>query len=259
MLPGVRHQRWLVAKGNYFSPSAAAIAKLVDRLRAEGWIVDPKAAATSKLRFVGAREEHARSTGGYVAQTVAREPGKAGPVNVAPQPAALTASWLDDPDREELRLVWPVDGDDPLPVKYPLSHRPEGRVRYALELHRAHDYVYPTSDTIGAVATVCRCGEDLAFDWDEDELVPAFESSSGIYAECAACSRTFDPSVGTASIANPFDGKRQDVRGGAAYRFALKVDCTSFVPDPGLGFAGELVALIEGEFGRDFYQFGSND
>ena len=89
-------------------------------------------------------------------------------------------------------------------------------------------------------------------------MVPAFRSSGGIFAECEACSRTFDPGKRSAAITNPFGGGPQQVLGGAAYRFALKVDCgESFVADPSLSFARELVALVEGEFGRDFFEVGS--
>ena len=35
---GVEYERYLIAKGNAFSPSAAAVAKLVERLRKEKWI-----------------------------------------------------------------------------------------------------------------------------------------------------------------------------------------------------------------------------
>jgi len=48
------------------------------------------------------------------------------------------------------------------------------------------------------------------------------------------------------------------IRGGAAYRFALKVDCGKcFVEDAGLAFDPELVALLEEEFGREFLQIGA--
>ena len=256
------YQRWLVAKGSYFSPSAAAIVKLIARLRSDKWVVD--ASAVAQLRFEGRRQERARATGGYAVSTVENRFGNDVLAKIAasttPQPAAISAEWLEDPDREELRLVWPVAGDEPLPVKYPLSHRPHANVSYALELHRAHDYVYPISKGIDVVPTLCRCGEDLSFAWDDAELVPAFGASTGIYTECEDCSRTFDPSQGTALVTNPFTGKREEVRGGAAYRFALKVDCgTSFVADPMLAFSPELVALVEDEFGRAFYEVGCTD
>lgn len=258
---GVEYERWLIAKGNYFSPSAAAVVKLIEKLRAEKWIVEPTAAEVAKLRFQGKREENARTTGGYAVRTVENSFGKDTAAKlvagIVPLPSAITVEWLDDPEHEELRIVWPVAGDGALPLKYPLSQTPDTSVSYALEVHRAPEYVYPVSETIDAVPTTCRCGEDLSFEWDDEELVPAFGASTGIYAECEDCSRTFDPSQGTATITNPFDGTREEVRGGAAYRFALKVDCGKcFAKDPLLAFAPDLVALVEAEFGRSFYEVG---
>jgi hypothetical protein len=258
---GVEYERWLVARGNVFQPSAATVAKLIEKLRAEKWIVDPTSQDLAKLRFRGKREERAKASGGYAVKTVENTFGDDLAAKLAAstesQPAAITAEWLDHADREELRLVWPVDADDPLPVKYPVSRKPDGNVSWALEIHRAPEYVYPIVATIGPIPTECRCSEDLSFEWDEDEVVCAFESSTGIYAECEECSRTFDPSKGSATIKNPFDGTKDSVPGGGAYRFALKVDCGDcFVEDPGLTFAPELVALVEKEFGRSFYEFG---
>ena len=66
---GIHYERWLVAKGNVFLPSAAAVAKLVEKLRAERWIVDPST-GLSKLTFSGQREECAKATGGYAVKTV---------------------------------------------------------------------------------------------------------------------------------------------------------------------------------------------
>src|SRR5580700_1724319 len=119
---GVEYQRWLIPKGSAFLPSGAAIAKLVARLRKEGWIADPAAADFRKLRFQGKRDKLAAKTGGYAARTVDNEFGHDLGAQLAastePLPTTITAEWLDHADREELRLVWPVDADDPLPVKY---------------------------------------------------------------------------------------------------------------------------------------------
>ncbi|HEY3815861.1 MAG TPA: hypothetical protein VGL81_01760 [Polyangiaceae bacterium] len=237
---GVGYERFLVAKGNAFSPSAAAVAKLVERLRKEKWIPAGGQAVTTVENTFGddARAKLAASA--------------------SPLPVSLTTDWLDDPDREELRMVWKVDAAGSASLKYPFTRRPDGAVSYAFELHRAHDYVYPVGETLEAIPTVCVCGEDLGFHWDEDEVVPAFGASSGIFAECEACSRTFDPTKGAAVLANPFDGTKTSTRGGAAYRFALKVDCGKcYVADAGLAFAPELVSLVEDEFGRDFFQLAT--
>ena len=261
---GASYVRYLVAKGSSFSPSAAAVAKLVERLRKDGWVADPKAPGYASLRFREGRAQLAAKTGGYAVRTVENDFGDDAVAKAAAStealPIPLTAEWLDDPDREELRLVWPVDADEPPPLKYPLTRRPGGRVSYALELHRAHDYVYPVCAAIGPIPTECPCGDDLGFHWDEDEVVPAFGAASGIFAECEACSRTFDPTKGAAVFTNPFDGTRTEVRGGAAYRIALKVTCgTCFVADPGLAFAPELVALVQDEFGREFLEVGATE
>jgi len=238
---GVEYERWLIAKGSVFLPSAAALVKLVERLRKDGWIGKTGGVAVSTVEASSSDEPGARTAAATV-----------------PLPAVLTAAWLDEPEREELRLVWPVEGAAVSALRYPLSLRPDGPVTYTVELHRASDYVYPTSETIDAVPTRCVCGEELAFQWDTDEVVPAFEASSGIFAECEACSRTFDPAKGSAEVQNPFDGSSESIRGGAAYRFALKVDCGKcFVEDASLAFAPELVALLEEEFGREFVQIGA--
>jgi hypothetical protein len=259
---GVEYVRWLIAKGSVFQPSAAAVAKLVERLRKEKWIVDPASPELKRLRFQGKREKVAAATGGYAVKSVENEFGDDLAAQIAAStealPRVVTAEWLDDPSREEVRLVWPVDVDEPLPLRYPLTRRPEGSTHYSIELHRAPDYVYPGCETIDPVPTKCACGDDLAFHWDADEVVPPFGSASGIFAECEACSRTFDPAKGVATITNPFDGSTEQVRGGAAYRFALKVDCGKcFVRDAQLAFDPELVALVEDEFGRAFFQVGA--
>lgn len=255
------YERWLIARGNAFSPAAASVVKLVERLRKEKWLVEPTPSELAKLQFDGKRESFAKATGAYAVKTVENRFGNDASAKIAattePLPAALTAEWLEDPSREELRLVWPVSSEGPSSLQYPLSITPAGNLRYSLEVHRADEYVYPTAGAIGPVPTTCRCGEDQAFEWDDEELVPTFGASSGIFAECEECSRTFEPSKGNAVITNPFDGSKAEVPGGAAYRFALKVDCgPCFSPDPKLTFNPLLVALVENEFGRQFYEVG---
>ncbi len=224
-----RYHRFLIARGNVFLPSTTALAKLAERLEREGWI-------TGRATAV---------------RTVEVDSGAPA---TEPAPAKLDREWLDHPDREEIRLVWAAEGDA---AKYPLSRRPEGAARWKLELHRAPEYVYPTRNTIGKLPTKCRCSEDLSFEWDEEEVKPAFAASTGIFAECEECSRTFDPSKGTATIANAFDGTKEEVEGGAAYRFALVVETEAYPRDASLAFARELVALVENEFGRSFYEVGA--
>jgi hypothetical protein len=236
------HEQWFIPRGSAFLPSGAGIAKLVEKLRKEKWLPDPAPAAA------------------FAARTVDNEVGDDARARIAarrePMPATITAAWLDHPDREELRLVWPASGHD---GSYPLTRKPEGGAAYALELHRASDYVYPVSRSLGGIPTKCACGDDLAFGWDEDEVIPAFERSTGIFAECEACSRTFDPSKGVGILTDPYSQEKTEVRGGAAHRFALKIVCGAFAPGPRIAFAPELAALVQDEFGREFFDFCAID
>lgn len=228
-----RYERWLVAKTNVFAPGSASIAKLIARLQKDG--------------FVGELSK------GHGVKTV-----DAGANGKEPLPAVIGADWLDGPGRDEMRLVWTFSGEEE-GIHYPLSAKPSGRAPFALEIHRAPEYVYPTSKDIDPLDATCNCGEDLTFEWDPEEVSAAFPNATGIFAECEECSRTFDPSKETATLRNPFDEDDEDeVPGGAAYRFALKVDCgDAFVADPKLAFSPALVALVEEEFGRGFYEFGA--
>jgi hypothetical protein len=260
----VEYERWLIARGNVFSPGADAIVKLVAKLRAERWVVDPASPDLAKLEFRGLREQRGQKTGAFAVRRIentfgAGRDGLLAKIAASTEsvPAALDAEWLNEPSREDLNLVWSVSSAAPL-LKYPLTRRPDGPVSYRFEVHRAADFVYPISDNIDPLPCECRCGNDLSFDWDPAEVENPFGATSGIWTACGECSRTFDPSKEVASVANPFDGSAEDVTGGCAYRFAIKISCgESFVRDAKLAFSPELVALVEKEFGRAFYEVGS--
>jgi hypothetical protein len=261
---GVEYERWLVARGNVFSPGADAILKLVAKLRAERWIVDPASADLAKLEFRGPRQQHGQKTGAYAIRRVDHTFGTGRDALLAKiaastesVPAAVDAEWLNDPAREDLNLVWSVSSTEPV-LTYPLTLRPDGPTSYRFELHRAADFAYPISETIDPLPSDCRCGNDLSFEWDPSEIENPFGATSGIWTACEDCGQTFDPSKVSANVTNPFDSSEEDIMGGCAYRFAIKIDCgKSFVEDAKLAFAPELVALVEKEFGREFYEVGS--
>ena len=261
---GAEYERWLIARGNVFSPSADAVVKLIEKLRAERWLIDPSSPELQSFEFRGTREQLGQKTGAYAIRRIENTFGRDREALLAKiaastesVPKALDVAWLKDPSRENLNLVWWVSAKAPT-LKYPLTRRPEGPIQYRFEIHRAHDFVYPVSDQIDALPTECRCDNELAFDWDPDEFVNPFGATTGIFTECDECSRTFDPAKVTATVTNPFDEKESEVRGGAAYRFAIKIDCRGcFVEDPNLAFAPELTALLEQEFGRSFYEVAS--
>lgn len=209
-------ERWLIAKGNVFAPNWETLIGLVTKLEEAGWLVGR----------------------GTAYLTVEK-----GEKNTEPVPETIDRAWLDDETREELRMVWKV-----APEKSPLAGASS-----TIEIQRAPDFVYPLRKGIGALPTECKCGEDLSFEWDEDELTPTFEKSQGIYTECEECSRTFDPAKGTAKLTDPVTKKSDEVPGGAAYRFAIKV--TSEAPAI---FGADFLAFMQKEFNRAFYEVGAS-
>lgn len=207
-------ERWLIAKGNVFAPNWETLIHLVSKLKEEGWLVG----------------------GGTAHLTVER-----GEPSTEPIPDSIERAWLDDEAREELRMVWGVGEKSPLTGS-----------ASAIEVQRAPDFVYPIRKGIGMVPTECRCGEDLSFEWDEDELTPTFEGSQGIYTECEECSRTFDPAKGMAKLTDPVTKQSEEVPGGAAYRFAIKV-----TSDEPTAFGPDFLAFMAKEFNRTFYEVGA--
>ena len=263
---GTEYRRWLIPKGNVFCPSGAGIAKLVDKLRKEKWIVDPASASFQKLRFESA--PLAAKTGGFSKRAIDVSEPRNASAGWAPTPYPLAAEWIDHPDRADLVLRWPVRPKDgwqwgPASLHHPLTGMEDAPLphSYVLEIHRGEDFIYPLSECIDPIDTECACGEDLAFEWDESEIQSPFGGASGIFTECSECSRTFDPAHAFADVTCPFTHKTTSVRGGAAYRFALVVDCGESFAKGGASpaFHPDLKALCEAEFGRDFYEIGAVD
>jgi hypothetical protein len=260
------YRRWLIAKGNTFCPGGEAIAKLVARLRKEHWIVDPASDAFRRLSWSDA--PLAAKTGAFATHSYDVEGGSPSEHPQAGKealPADVSGEWIKDPDRTDLVLSWPVRPGagwewGAASVRYPLT-RLEASGSHVFSLQRGEDFIYPTSKCIDPVATECACGEDLAFEWDADEIASPFGDATGIFTECSDCSRTFDPSRHEAVVRDPLTGEAARVRGGAAHRFALVVDCGAVFPKsaPLPTFHPDLKALLEAEFGRDFYEVGAID
>ena len=208
-------ERWLIAKGNVFAPNWETLIKLVEKLKEEKWLVGQGTAYTTVEK---------------------------GEPNTEAVPNTIERPWLDDESREELRMVWKVAADKS-PLTGPAS---------SIEIQRAPDFVYPLRKGIGPLPTECKCKEDLSFEWDEDELTPTFEKSQGIYTECEDCSRTFDPAKGTAKLTDPVTKQTEEVPGGAAYRFAIKV-----TSDEPAAFGPDFLAFMAKEFNRSFYEVGA--
>lgn len=261
---GRDYLRWFIPKGNTFCPSGAAITQLVERLRKEHWIADPSSESFRHLRFDGA--PLAAKAGAFAKHATPVTSPRNPAAGWEALPLALTGAWIDAPTRSDLVLRFPLHADAALTwgaasVRYPLTRSSDSPKPLScdIEIHRAEDFVYPISEQIDPIDAECACGEDLEFEWDDDEFHSPFGATTGIFAECSDCSKTFDPSGVEAVVRDPYSGKSRSVRGGAAYRFALVVHCGKCFPEGGPmpEFDAELKTLVEAEFGREFYEIGA--
>ena len=228
------YERCLLPKGSVFSPSAAAVAKLVD------------AAA--------ARTGGSRTTGGHAVTTVENEFGDDAPRSsrraASPCRRRSPPQWLDDPDREELRLVWRVERRGRAVAEVPAlaqargrrsPTRPRAAPRVRLRL--------PGPQTIGRVPTTCACGEDLAFELGRGRGRPGVRRVDGHLRRVRGVqphlrSRPRAPPI----VTNPFDGTKTS-RCAAAPPTASPSRWTAASassPTPALAFAPELVAARGG-------------
>jgi hypothetical protein len=136
-----------------------------------------------------------------------------------------------------VRLVWPVPSLALSGLRYPIRPRPyeerqAERVYYQLELHWCDDFVYHTSELIDpfAESPACECGEALEYDAIAEHDDPPFFDAA-IRRTCPRCGSPFRPDALACTIRNAFTSDEREVRGGAAYRFALLVDCGKWIPD----------------------------
>ena len=182
---GVEYERYLIAKGAAFSPSAAAVATLVEKLRKDKWLPDAP---------------------GHAVRTVDNDFGsdvaKKRAASTEAQAKVITAAWL---ERSLARGAAPrvagrgrrreVSADDAPAGPGHLRNRapPLRRVRL------------PAGRNDRSFADDVRMRRRPRLPVGLRRGVPAFGTSGGIFAECEACSRTFDPGKRAAAITNPFD------------------------------------------------------
>jgi hypothetical protein len=146
---------------------------------------------------------------------------------------------------------------DDTDLRYPLRPRP-AEPYYTLELHLCSDYVYHMSELIDPFPNKvwCACGQLLEY-YAEGERSNIF-SSSRIHCVCPNCRSDFDPARQCARVRHGWTGETIGfIPGGAAYRFAVVVDCGKCIPDREMGridFEPDLVSVCKKRLGCDFYQ-----
>ncbi len=244
---GVEMRVLLLPSRNSFRPSAASLAGLIDRLRADGWVVDPAAPWLSTMRFVNGTRAAAR-TGAY-----AEGPRWRGQVSL---PAGDLSGWLTTAGGSFLKFTWPVESlRPPVALRYPLDTAspvdPEDTY-YDLELWLSDRFLEPISELIDPIDSTCPCGQSLAASEDGSD---SLFCSGSLLLRCPACGAGFDPAARPAQVRDPWTGQARTMAGGAVLRFALVVDLGKcWPPGSGWGVHPELRQLCEEHFGLPFQE-----
>lgn len=231
------YRHYLTPRSKALAPSHRAIAKLVERLRVDRWLLttaDPAFGAQLEHVFDGAHHR----TGGFAKVTIDNpRPGSApSPRDVTlPIPLPLTADWLDahrsphatDPRLSEIALLFPLairdGGFAAHGLPYPFTFGEGESTYHAIEVHRTHAFVRHAHAT-AAPTVCCACGAELEWDPRSADSFPgkrllAIEGATRIDPECPRCGLAYEPD------------------GALAYRFAIVIDC-------GKGFPRERSPIV---------------
>jgi hypothetical protein len=145
----------------------------------------------------------------------------------------------------------PVDTFEEAGIPYPFTFGADDTTYHDLVIHLAHDFVHHSSEMIDPIDTRCACGQDLGYDRDG-----AIRYDPRIYAMCPWCGQAFDATRRT-TYRDGWTGAHGTILG-AAYRFAVIVDCGKGWPHERhpIAVAPRFLTLVEESFGERFDDFG---
>ena len=252
---GVEYRHYLIPRPNSFRPDAEQLTALITRLAADRWIAPPASEAFEKLVAIE------RTLYGKVEYSWARKRLRDSGATIRgfePISDPITPNGVQQHLAGESRVEFPLLHADRIGVQYPLvcdSGIPDDAY-YEIEIHLSEDYVHQCSECIDPVPTKCQCGEDLQY-WPADDEDVFY--AARIRTRCPKCSRAFDPARFSVSFRDGFTGNESAIKGGAAYRFALVIDCGKCIPHPKkppLKANPRLIELCQTVLRIEFYQVG---
>lgn len=250
---GVEYKRYLIPRPNTFRPAPDVAWALISALRNDGWLLAPDSPSLANLQFASKKGyELAKQTGHYI---------HSGPFSYSANDDL--ENLLKSSANQDLNVVWPIESLTKSGLKYPLIPQPFKTPQeaddcyYELEMHFGKDFIYQYSEVIHPFdpAPTCKCGNQLEY-FPEDDDDPFY--CSRLSRMCAKCGNPFDPTELEAEGRDGWTGKPFSIKGGAAYRFALVVDCGKFfgkdhVIDPQLKRLVEEVLHVHTYEVPDFY------
>lgn len=246
---GIEYRRYLIPRPNTFRPRPEAALALVTALRHDGWLLGPDHPALAQLPFKQSRLYTPAQGHGYFALSVGSRESF-----MAPLP-----ELFDNYAARDLMVVWPVESLRTSGLRYPLEPLPfadpvaAAYCYYEVQFHFGRDFIYHMSEVIDPFdpSPTCRCGYSVECEPESDED-PFY--SSRLAARCPRCGAAFDPTQLVATGRDGWTGSAMRVQGGAAYRFAVVLDCGKFFGRRQHRFHPRLKSLIERTLGIETYE-----
>lgn len=229
---GVDYRNYLVPQDLAFVPEVARICELVERLRAERWVLTP---SDPTFDDVWADPPAHFRTGGYATPFVDGVTGgwKARWAQAVPVPIPLTESWLRtrrsetavSPQSDELSLHFEVSSGDETfedrAMPYPLAYGADECGYHDIFVLASRDFAW---DDVGEESVDCVCGASLSYTISRKDLVPV-NSRRRIRSVCPTCGRPFAEACSSLDRWRNYDSEQP------IFRFALLVDCSKGWPE----------------------------
>jgi len=163
-------------------------------------------------------------------------------------------------DRQDMDVLvkWPNWDLNLSGLKYPLTLLPEtGSVYYDIEIHLGGLTIYHTSEIIEPFERLrCGCGAAIQ-NIGPSDCSPFYDAE--LPNQCPSCGHPMNYACLPLTIRDGFTGTKSKSLGGAAYRFAVVIDCGKCWPERQARVTAEFLATIEESLNiktrvlRDFY------
>lgn len=237
---GVESEFYILPDNSGYRPDPGKACQLIRALRAAGFLCDPESPTfAASAHRLGALSSQA----GYEGFCWKRS---AGPNQRVGRVGTLSAlePLLTELQESDVLLLWPNKDLNLSGLKYPLTvvPGPEG-VYYDVEIHLAAQTVYHMSEIIDPFEAIrCTCGADIQ-EFEPSGDCPFY--SSRLPNHCPACNKAMNYATMPTTVRDGFTGLESTAVGGAAYRFALVVDCGKYWPEREAAVAPEFLAVVE--------------
>lgn len=250
---GVEYQHYLVPGDPAFKPGVDQLCKLVRLLYGSGYLRTSGSCMPGKGMFgLFSPDYRAASQAGCLVHL--------GPDEYARFPCPCSPQDLAALGERDFRLIWAVDDLAASNLKYPLGRIPDEETYYDLELHAAGDFVYHTSSIIDPFdrPVTCPCGQLL--EYDEDGPDRSIFSDRRIHRSCPRCGIPARPQDYTIRLRYGRTGDDLGPRpGGAAYLFAILIDCGKcYDREEPVEASEEFLRICQEAVGTPLFQIGDS-